>query len=578
VSDISYAELLRCNRELAGTLQGKGLRIAVLSNVVVAQLKEILEYTLRSRGVNAHVDLGDYDNVVQDCARFARHDGVVLFWESCNFVDGLHYRAALMAEDELTALRERLVGEIDLALKALLQTRLVLFNRFSSLLFNCYELREGALDRLCRELNQRFDERSPTHVLAVDVDKVIAQVSVAKSVDWRSFHSARAPYSVDFFRAYANYVAPALLSMAGRAKKALIFDCDNTLWEGILGEDGEEGIALSAETRQGRPFAEVQALAHGLGREGVILGLCSKNNPEDVDRVFEAYPDTGLRESDLAIKRVNWSDKVTNLRDIAETLNLGLDALVFVDDSDFEIGLVREKLPEVATLHVPAARYDYPALMRRWRNLFFTLSRSAEDTAKTRMYREEAQRQQAAKSFTSIEDYLRSLGLTLTLHVNDASLTARMAQLTQKTNQFNLTTRRYTEADLHRMLEDGAHCVLAFRVTDRFGDYGITGLVIVERKPQTQHARIDSFLMSCRVLGRNVERALFDTLVADLAVEGVRVLEAEYLRTPKNSQVEELFDRFGLELTDSSRQHRRYQLNVAAYAPASIDYIEIVRR
>ena len=335
---------------------------------------------------------------------------------------------------------------------------------------------------------------------------------------------------------------------------------------------------MSAQTRQGRPFAEVQGIAKALGRDGVVLGLCSKNNPQDVDRVLASHGDMTLRDEDLVVKRINWADKITNLRDIADTLNIGLDSLVFVDDSDFEIGLVREKLPEVATLHVPAARYDYPALMRRLRCLFFTLSRSSEDATKTRMYREEAQRQQAAGGFASFEDYLRSLGLALTLHVNDATLVPRVAQLTQKTNQFNLTTRRYTEADIHRFLADGAHLVLAFRVADRFGDYGITGLAIVEHAPGTQRARIDTLLMSCRVLGRNVERALFDRLVADLAARGARVLEAEYVRTPKNAQVEDLFDRFGLRVTETSDQRKRYQLNLADYAPAGIDYIEVRKR
>lgn len=571
----TYSEILQRNRELGATVTGEPLRVAVLSNVVVAQIKEILEFALRSRGLNASVEIGDYDNVVQDAERYAGVQAVVIFWEACNLIPGAHWRVPLMSDDEAATLAARVSGEIDLVLSKLSGTRLVLFNRFSSLAFNLHELRENAFDRLCLQLNRKVDDAVDGHLLSVDIDRVIAQVGVNRSVDWRNFYSSRAPYTVELLRAYTEQVVPAFMASTGRSRKAMIFDCDNTLWDGVLGEDGEDGIAMSEDARKGRPFAEVQGLARILAREGVIVGLCSKNNPEDVSHVLDSHPDMILKEADIAVRRVNWSDKATNLRDIAASLNIGLDSLVFVDDSDFEIGLVREQLPEIATVTVPQGRHEYPALLRLARGMFFTLSRSAEDAVKARMYREASQREAAAKSFASIEDYLRSLGLRLTLHVNDASLLPRMAQLTQKTNQFNVTTRRYSEADLRAMLEGGAHRLLAFRVADNFGDYGITGLAIVARDPGDAVAVLDTYLMSCRVLGRNLERAFFDHLIRLLEIERVSILRAEYIRTTKNDQVKDLFERLGMRVVRHRDSVTEYELQLAQHVPADIDYIEI---
>ena len=206
-------------------------------------------------------------------------------------------------------------------------------------------------------------------------------------------------------------MAPLLYATLGKGRKALVFDCDDTLWKGVLGEDGIDGIQMSPTSAEGAIFREVQTLALALRKQGVLLGLCSKNNPEDVDQVLESHPDMVIRSSDLAVKAVNWSDKAENLLQIARTLNIGLDAIVFVDDSEFEANLIRKSLPEVYVIQVPRRLYDYPATIREAFGLFAKLSRTAEDMNRSRMYLENQERELQRQHFGSVEDYLRSLEL-----------------------------------------------------------------------------------------------------------------------------------------------------------------------
>lgn len=571
--ELKYSELLRKNRELAEELAAvPPYRIAVLSNIVVHQLKELLEFTLRCEGINAQVELGDYDNIVQDSARFADRDAVLLFREACNLVDGLQYKADLMAAAELEALIDYGKRELDLICANLKGTSLVAINSFSNLLFNHALIGLNSFDRLAAVLNAHLQEAAPGRVI-VDIDKVIATVSVERSANWRFYYSSKALYTVEFLREYARFVKPLFLAPNGRGKKALIFDCDNTLWGGVVGEDGPDGIKISSADSAGAVYQEVQGIAVELARRGVIIGLCSKNNSQDVEEILEHHPDMTLRNEHLAIKKVNWGDKLKNLLSVPAELNIGSDSIVFVDDSEFEINLIRQHMPEVALLQVPKEQYRYPAQLRRQLGLFFSHSATAEDGDKARMYRENALRESARSSYADLSDYLRGLRLKVAVHLNSEALVPRMAQLTQKTNQFNLTTRRYSEAEIMGCLAGGRHRLYAFSVSDRFGENGVTALLILELAGE--RAVIDTFLMSCRVIGRNIEYALLDHLVQDLAPLGVKTIEGSYLATRKNAQVAGLYDRFGFSLVETQGEEKLYRLELGSYQASTIDYVEV---
>lgn len=575
MSELKYADLLRLNRELAAQLTSPRFEVALLSNITIAPLKEILEYELRSQGVNAEVAVGNYDNIVQDSAQLKSAKAVVVLWELVNVTTGFSYRAELLEEEAFTAWLEKLKNEIRLVLSHLRHMPLVIFNRFSSTLFEGGDLRPGKLELLSVELNRLLDSLAPENTLLANVDKVIAQVSAQRSLDLRLFYSSKALYSIEFLRAYAKFISPALLASEGRAKKALIFDGDNTLWKGIVGEDGAENVICSPDSTRGAPYAEVQGIALGLRKRGVLLGLCSKNNPEDVSQVFTGNPHMVLREQDFAIRKINWQDKVANLRAIARELNIGLDSLVFVDDSDFEIGLVNQQLPEVTTIHVPHAAHEYPELMRKVSAMFFSLSHTEEDRKKTLMYQQQAERASASEAFTDMDDYLRSLGLVIGIASNDREKISRIAQLTQKTNQFNLTTRRYTETEITAMMQNPDHEIISLNIADRFGEYGLTGLAIIHFEEGQSLANIDSFMLSCRILGRKIETAFLNWLVKYLLERGVVSLNAEYIQTSKNGQTTDLYKNAGFVRTGATGQTVHYCLELEKYQPFAADFITV---
>lgn len=244
------------------------------------------------------------------------------------------------------------------------------------------------------------------------------------------------------------------MSMNGNTKKAIIFDCDNTLWGGVIGEDGIDNIEMSPNSQKGVIFSEIQSLALALSKKGVIIGLCSKNNYLDVENVFLSHPNIVLLKKYITIEKINWLDKVTNLKNIASELNIGLDSIVFVDDSSFEINLVNEQLPEVRTIQVPKKLYLYPRILRNSIDLFFSISEAEEDKKKLKMYKNQKKRLSSKKKYTSIKDYLKSLHIQITIYLNNISLIPRISQMTQKTNQFNLTTKRYSENDIENFFNN----------------------------------------------------------------------------------------------------------------------------
>ena len=574
MKELKFTEILKLNRELRGYQNSKPYEIAVISNIVMTQLKDVLELSLRKEGINANVVSGDYDSIVQDSNRFSAHNAVLVFWEAGNLVEGLHNNIYLMSPEEIQALSTRVEAELDLVLRNLKSVPLVIINRFSSLQFDTNPLRDSPLRTLCTSLNEALFKLVQPNLIIVDIDAILCEVGINASIDQRQYQSSKALYSFEFFKSYAQAIKPAFMAATGHIKKVLVLDCDNTLWSGVLGEDGELGIQMSDTTNKGKAFREVQTIICGLQKEGVLIALCSKNNLSDVDSVIQNHPDMLLRENIFVKKIINWNDKATNLRRLANELNLGLDSFVFVDDSDFEIGLIQKELPQVKCVQVPQNPSEYPLLMRKLRNEFFALSISSEDKSKTEMYRQDLMRKEDANKFDSIEDYLKSLELRISVLWDMNIPVSRAAQMTQKTNQFNLTTRRYTESDILNMLNSQEYIMAVLSLSDRYGDYGVTGMSIIKlRQDAIGSAIIDSFLMSCRIIGRNVEYRFFDAIARKLAKEGIKQLHAEYLATTKNNQVNEFYDKLGFVLIDENEIRKEYRIDLDEYKQSSFSYI-----
>lgn len=323
--------------------------------------------------------------------------------------------------------------------------------------------------------------------------------------------------------------------------KVVALDLDNTLWGGIVGEDGLQGIKLGREG-VGKSFRDWQIFLRELHASGILLVLNSKNNVDDVREVFTHHPDCVLSWEDFAAVRVNWSDKAGNLRELADELGLGLSSFVFVDDNPMELDRVRSELPEVTTVACVGAIEQMPAKLLAAANLE-PLLLGADDASRNASYRAERVRKETQSQFGSYDEFLSSLQLRLRIdRASDADI-ARLSQLAGKTNQFNTTTLRWSEQQLEKMLHDPAYDVLTMSLADKYGDYGTIGLVVLREHDRRLH--IDTYLMSCRILGRKVEDSVFAFLQQRALERGAQGLIGYFKPTAKNKQVADLFARFG---------------------------------
>lgn len=578
IEELKYAEILQENKRLAEDFQILDTRISVLSNTTVHQLKDILEYQLRSNKIAANVVVGDYDNIVQDSLQHQDSKAVLIFYELANIVESLPFEIELMGQEKIDELYQKISSEVEFILQNLKNTPLVVMSKFSHAPFSFSSARPlQKLENLCNQLNRKLVSlaENSSNLKLLEIDKIYAALSINEAIDLRYFYSSKMLYSIQFHKEYCQLVFPHFLSLAGLAKKAIVLDCDNTLWKGILGEDGFDSIEMSKSTPSGKAYREVQLLLKSLSKQGVLLNLCSKNNPEDVEQVLNEHPDMSISQEELIIKKVNWQDKVTNIQEIAKELNIGLDSLVFIDDSDFEVNFVRENLPQVSVFQVPKKAYLYPAMVREISNLFFKDENSNEDQKRTQMYKEELARKSEKESFSSLDDYISSLDLKVNFHINDLEQVSRLAQMTQKTNQFNLTTKRYAEQEMENFILSDHHLVMSIDISDKYGDYGITGLAI--GKIENQIAEIDTLLMSCRILGRRIEEVFFDEIVQTFKEYSCKLINSCFLPTHKNAQVSNYFDRMGMKLKKEAEGLKEYTLDVSQHNLIGPDYIAVTR-
>jgi len=360
--------------------------------------------------------------------------------------------------------------------------------------------------------------------------------------------------------ALARYSMRYVKALMGLTKKCVVLDLDGTLWGGIVGESGAEGIALGPGA-PGVEYVEFQRALLDLTRRGVLLAVCSKNNPEDALPVIRSHPHMVLREEHFAAMRVNWNNKADNIAEIAEELNIGLDSLVFIDDNPNECELIRQLLPEVMTVELPRD----PSLYRRMledMSDFDLLALTAEDEKRVARYQANAKRRVERGAAASLDEYLRSLQIQAEIGLASPEALGRLVQMFNKTNQFNLTTRRYQAEDVSRFLKSTTHRVYGLRVADRFGDHGLVGTAVVRAEDGAW--RIESLLMSCRVMGLGVETAFLHRICADAAERSVPRLVGEYVPTRKNVPVKSFYGDHGFTLASEADGRQDWMLDVAA--------------
>jgi FkbH-like protein len=415
---------------------------------------------------------------------------------------------------------------------------------------------------LLRVFNARLrDLADAQKVDLLDVNSWAATEGLKEWHDPVLWHKAKQEVSPVAGPMYGELVGRLLAAQQGRSFKCLVLDLDQTLWGGIIGDDGLEGIKLGQGSGVGESFAAFQRFARDLASRGVVLAVCSKNDEKTALEPFEKHPEMVLKKTDIAYFVANWNDKASNLRMIAKQLNIGLDSLVFVDDNLFERNQVRGELPMVAVPELPEDPALYPACLVA-AGYFEAIALTEEDLARSEQYQKNQEREKTQASFTDITEYLKSLDMEMVWGPFDPLSLSRVTQLINKTNQFNLTTRRYSEEDTKRFAADPKALTLRCRLTDRFGDNGIIGIMIALEQKDGDWA-VDTWLMSCRVLGRGVEQAMLDLLVQEASKKGVKRLIGQYYPTAKNNMVKNHYPDLGFEPLDSdSGGNRRWTLKL----------------
>jgi len=390
----------------------------------------------------------------------------------------------------------------------------------------------------------------------LDFSEFTSQYPASDLLDWRFYFISQMGLNPRLFSPFMAWWQKKLDVIALKRKKCLVLDLDNTLWGGVLGEDGIDGIKIGGDY-PGKAFLYFQEALLELSKSGVILTICSKNNEADVMEAFEKNPFMILKKDNFAAWRINWQDKASNVQELAAELNIGLDSFVFVDDNPSERELIKQMLPSVEVPDFPAQPYELPMFFKSLVDKYFKVySVTSEDIKKTEQYKANAARANAQKSFADFDEFLKSLDIHLVIEQANEFNIPRIAQMTQKTNQFNLTTHRYTDADIRTFLAEGSK-VFCISVSDKFGDSGITGCAVIRNE------EIDTFLLSCRILGKGIEQAFLKKLLSESQVQGR--IKAKYIPTAKNAQVKDFYDRLGFTcVKEGENGEKDYELNLSS--------------
>ena len=422
--------------------------------------------------------------------------------------------------------------------------------RFPAVMGNNEDRLRTSQASLVLQLNQVMREKArESHVALLSLDIWAAESGIASWFEPSLWYTAKQEVHPRASVLYGDQMGRLIAALRGRSAKCLVLDLDNTLWGGVIGDDGVEGIALGQGSPAGEAFLAFQHYVRQLAARGIILAVCSKNDHANAVAPFETHPEMVLRTGDIACFVANWQDKATNLRHIAQSLNIGLDALVFVDDNPAERRLIRSELPMVAVPELPEDPESYVSCLAS-AGYFEAVNITDEDRERTDLYRANVSREALRQTSTDLGSYLRGLEMVLIPTSFNELGFKRIVQLIGKTNQFNLTTQRYTDADVRTIMRNPSALTLQLRLTDIHGDNGMIGIVVGFRT-EDGTLRIDNWLMSCRVLGREVEAATLNILCARAVAMGCTRLLGIYRPSAKNEMVREHYGRLGFTLSES---------------------------
>lgn len=571
VCTLDYSELARAGRK--ADLQGlPKLRVALLSDAATQLLVPVLRELFHRAGFAAEIYEAPFAAIELEVLNpssdfYAFKPDVVVLLNSTQALRAAFFQP-VPSSDFVREVEGRIIGVWD-AIRSNTAALIVQSNYVMPYerLFGNYDLKHAASwSNAVAEINRRIvlSARERNNVLVNDVDGLASWVGRRTWFDERFWDLAKSFCATEHLPAVARNITDIALAARGRAVKCVVLDLDNTLWGGIVGEDGVEGIQLSAHG-DGEAFHRFQSFLLGLKKRGILLCVCSKNEHAAAIKPFEQHQEMVLRKDDITIFVANWENKADNIKRIRESLEIGYDSMVFLDDNPFERNSVRGILPDVIVPELPEDPADYVKVLSEL-NLFETTNVSTEDSARADLYRAEFEHRSAASTFSNFEEYLGSLNMTIDVARFEPSRLSRITQLLQRSNQFNLTTHRYNERQCEAMMEDASCIPLYGCLRDRFGDHGLISVIVMQPCPAEDVLEITDWLMSCRVLARGVEEYLMNYIVGEAARLNLGLVSGTYISTAKNAMVREFFAKFGFEKTGGTPDGlTRWRLRVADY-------------
>ena len=534
------------------------IRVAILSSFTINGLEESLRVKLHEKKIDCTTYVGGYNQFNQEILdvdsklyKFSP-DITFLILDAQSILGNLFYEPYSVSTSE----RKKIFDEKFNDLKNLVdsftnqtKSKLVVMN-FGIPSYSPYGIFEtkvvdglhSSIKKLNENLTDEFLKNDSVYVF--DFNSFVNQYGEKNIFDPKQFLFGDIKISLDYIPNLADEFTGYVVAVLGLTKRCIVLDLDNTLWGGIVGEDGYDGIKLGADP-QGKSFIEFQKYLLSLHQRGILLAINSKNNPDDALDVLTNHPDMILRKEHFACMKINWDDKVSNMLDIAKELNFGLDYLVYFDDDPVNRDFMKSSLPDVLTVNLPNDPSRYATILKNMKE-FNALKITDEDAKRGQMYVQQKNRQEFERSLTNLDEFLKQLKLKVMIKEADKFSIPRISQLTLKTNQFNLTTKRYQEEDIKKFAEDKNIEIGYAQVEDKFGDNGITSVFILNKKDPKEWY-LDTFLLSCRIMGRDIEKCIMSHIIFKAKKDGVTTIKANYLPTKKNKPIEDFLPGCGFQ-------------------------------
>lgn len=553
------------------TIPGPQTKIALLGDTATQLLSTAIKGEAVARRISVEFYEGEYSQVERQLLDttselYAFDPDILIIFQSTHKLCEHH---SLLTTARQSALADERLGFISTVCQTpqLANKKIIYFNypEIEDTVFGSYANKVvSSFTFQVRKLNFELMNLSQQYANLFICDIAGLQNKLGRDMMFASnvYVSTEMVLSLDALPYVASRVMDIVGAIKGQFKKCLILDLDNTLWGGVIGDDGLEGIQLGHGLGIGKAFTEFQMWVKKLKQRGIIICVASKNNEDTAKEPFEKHPDMILKLDDIAVFMANWETKVDNIRAIQQILNIGFDSMVFLDDNPFERNMVREHISDITVPELPEDPGEYLEYLYSL-NLFETASYSNADKDRTRQYQVEAKRVSLSKTFTNEADFLKSLNMVSKVSGFTKFNTPRVAQLSQRSNQFNLRTVRYTEADIEALAADPKVIDLSFTLEDKFGDNGLIAVIIMNEQ-DTETLFVDTWFMSCRVLKRGMENFTLNTMVEEARARGYKRIVGEYLPTPKNKMVEEHYPHLGFTPVAGS-QTAQYVLDVETY-------------